>query len=250
MRGERRSKQRGKGGNRAVHQTCQAGLHELKDEGTSLCFRFLVANLRSKLLLADSGGGSSVLRFGFGEIPQKLPGRSIGRAGERKVVEAPCFAFHLMNCVAYRGGANGFHEPNGWPGHKSLYILSTDERNTVAEAETIEFEQTGTVVRFFGLHAIEQACRGGIALTQTLCEIAVNPAIFFFKRDGESEDFAFGQVFEVFRHRFNVAGAHGAAVRAAPAPDTNRVDQMRENRVAATLMIARDPEIFVLNRPN
>ena len=65
--------------------------------------------------------------------------------------------------------------------HKALHILPPDQRNVFAEALAVGGDQRRPVPRFLRAHVVEQRCRCGIGLAQSIGEIRVHAAIFFFQ---------------------------------------------------------------------
>src|SRR4051794_35701125 len=77
--------------------------------------------------------------------------------------------------------------------------------------------------RLFHLHLVEHRGAGRVALAESVRKLTVNAAVFLFERDGEREDFRFGQVAKILRH-ISLGNGRGAtnAGTSDPAP-TNHV---------------------------
>ncbi len=57
-----------------------------------------------------------------------------------------------------------------------------------------QFDQAPAVARLFLAHALEHRRRCGIVLPQALGKVGIDALIFFFQRNGQSQNFAFRQL--------------------------------------------------------
>ncbi len=172
-----------------------------------------------------------------------MTGRGVGGTLQRHVIKTARLPFHLLDGIADGSGSEALDEPDGGPGDEAFDVLTANERDALAETGAVEFDETGAVVGLFGLHFREHSGSGGVILAETFGEFAIDAAVLLFKRDGEGEDFAFGQVFEVFGH--NLISLNGVPIEHSPAPgNDNRLDEMRETGAMVQQVITRDPEIM------
>src|SRR5262249_48379586 len=80
--------------------------------------------------------------------------------------------------------------------HEAAHVLAADERDMVAEALLVLVEQCATVAVFFLLHVAEHRGSRGVIGLETLGEIAVNAAVFLFRRNGDGENLTLRKALE------------------------------------------------------
>jgi hypothetical protein len=81
----------------------------------------------------------------------------------------------------------------------------------LSEALAVELDQAAAVAGFLFAHRVEHGGGCGKILAQAFGVIGVDALVVFFERDGEREDFAFGQAVE-FAHGFRIAFGRGTGV--------------------------------------
>ena len=67
----------------------------------------------------------------------------------------------------------------------------------LAKLFAVKVDEAAAMPRLFLAHAFEDSGRAGIVLAQALSKISVNALVFFFQRNGKSEDFPLRQLVEV-----------------------------------------------------
>ena len=70
----------------------------------------------------------------------------------------------------------------------------------LSEALPEHVQQARVVRRLLLLHLVEHRCGCRVAFAETIRKLAIDAAVFFLERDGECEDFRFGQIAKVLRH--------------------------------------------------
>jgi hypothetical protein len=67
-------------------------------------------------------------------------------------------------------------------------VLAADERNALAEARSMQFDERGAMAVLLGRHLLEHLGRVRIGIRQTVGIGAVDTGIVLFRGDGERED--------------------------------------------------------------
>ena len=62
------------------------------------------------------------------------------------------------------------------------------------------------MVDFLSVHFVENLSRVGISVAKAVGVVGVDAGVFFFERDGECQDLAFGEVAELFGHGKRING--------------------------------------------
>ena len=158
-----------------------------------------------------------------------MPVSVVRRAGG--FVKAAGFHFHAFGGLLDGLQAERPDEPDGFAVHEAAHVLPPDERDVVAEARFVKFEQAMAVAVFFAAHGAEFDGLFGIIFLQAVGKILVDAGVLFFQRDGEREDFLFGEAVECFHKKiiFQVG-------RVTPcAPGFFDVERLLTNRLTGTL---------------
>ena len=90
------------------------------------------------------------------------------------------------------------HEPDGAAIHKPAHVLPPDERHVLAKAAFVKFQQAMAMAVLFAAHDAEFFGLLGIIRLQAVGEIPVDARILLFERDGQRENFLFGQAVKCF----------------------------------------------------
>src|SRR5580704_652856 len=84
--------------------------------------------------------------------------------------------------------------PSGRTSHSGR--RSTNQRNVIAKALPVHFNQALTMAVFLRLHILKHFRRCGISLAQPFGEIAVDPPVFFFQLDRQRQNFLLAEILE------------------------------------------------------
>src|SRR6266850_5177355 len=198
MRRKGRSKERSERRYGAVHQTGQAGLHDLQQKKPLLPGGFVLAQLSVRNAL----GCHRMMAFLLCEVPQKLPRPGISCASRGHFVKP--FGFHLHGLSAFLDSlqSQGADEPDRAAAHKSAHVLAPNERHMLAKARAIALQQPMPMLILLVAHFLKLPGLLWIILTQSISEVVVDTGILFLEGNGQREDFLLGQSFE---------SAHGSA---------------------------------------
>ena len=79
---------------------------------------------------------------------------------------------------------------------ETLHVLAADEREVIAEAGLVQFDEAAAVAGLLLPHAFEHLGGGRIIFAKAVGEIAVDALVFFFQGNGKGENLAFGEAFE------------------------------------------------------
>ena len=139
-----------------------------------------------------------VVAFLFREVAEQLADAGVGGAAGGGLVKAPGFHFHGLGGLLDGLQAERPHEPDGFPVHKTAHVLPPDVRDVVAEAALVKFQQAVAMAVLFAAHGAEFFGLFGIIGLQAVGEILVDAGVFLFQRNGQREDFLFGQAVECF----------------------------------------------------
>jgi hypothetical protein len=91
---------------------------------------------------------------------------------------------------------------------EALDVLTTDERQVVAEFRSIEVEQHAAMAHLLFGHLLEDLCRCGISLVQSLGKAAIDLAVLLFGRNRESKHFLFREIAKTFHIGLAVESAN------------------------------------------
>ena len=89
---------------------------------------------------------------------------------------------------------NGSIVPDRWMLDEAAHVVAADQWDVLAELLLIELDQAAAVIAFLAGHLGEDIGRGRVVLTQAFGDVLIDAAVLFLVGDGQSEDFAFGQV--------------------------------------------------------
>ena len=126
------------------------------------------------------------------QIVEQLPQTRVLRPSGGLFVEAACFRLHRADLLPDDFEPQRLYQPDRLPVHETSDVVTADQGYVVAKLVPKEFDEAPPVVRFFASHAVEHRRRSRKVLTETLGEIGIDPLVFFFKRDGQSENLAVG----------------------------------------------------------
>src|SRR5438309_5827258 len=82
--------------------------------------------------------------------------------------------------------------------HEAAHVLPPNERHVIAEAAFVKLEQTVAVPVLFTAHFAELGGLRRVIFLQAVREIFVNSGVLLFERDGEGENFLFGEAAKSF----------------------------------------------------
>src|SRR6266404_4221832 len=87
--------------------------------------------------------------------------------------------------------------PDGRALHESFHVLPANKRYVLTKFPLVQLNQTTAVSRLFLSHAVEYRSGRGKLLAQSFGKICIDALVFFFQRNGQSENLAFRQLVEV-----------------------------------------------------
>ncbi len=85
------------------------------------------------------------------------------------------------------------HEPGRPVAHEPRNVASPDERDEVAEFFLVHVREPAAMLVFLFRHFDEHFCRGGKLLHQAVGESRIGPCVVVLARDGEGQNFLFGE---------------------------------------------------------
>ena len=166
---------------RSIHQTGQAGLHDLEHEETPVRFVFFPLDVGTQLLLSQFVGPVFVRAFFLREIVEQLAHSDILSPAGRSFIKPAALHLQRAGLVAHHIQAQRADQPHGLARNEPLHVLPTDERNVLAEALPVQLEQPAPVARFFAAHAVENGSRGRKVLPEAFGVVGVDALILFFE---------------------------------------------------------------------
>lgn len=90
--------------------------------------------------------------------------------------------------------------PDGAAVDEAFDVAAAEEGNVLAETLAVDFGEAAVVLDFLGAHAVENFGGGGVVGAEARGDVGVDSGVFFFRGDGDGEDFLFGEVDEAFGH--------------------------------------------------
>lgn len=135
-----------------------------------------------------------------GEITEELPDRCVLQLQSGPHVEALGLRLHHLGLLAHLVDPQRPRHPDRFPLDKSPYVLPPDERDVIAKPRAKQGEKAVAVTAFLIGHGVEQLCRIGVVILQTVSELAVNTAVLLLECNRKREQFLLREIREVF-HR-------------------------------------------------
>ena len=126
----------------------------------------------------------------------RMPVSVVRRAGG--LVKPARLDFHRLGGFLDGLQAERADEPDGLAVDEAAHVLPADVRDVVAEARLVKFQQTMAVAILLAAHLAEFGGLFGIIFLQAVGKILVDARVLFLQRDGEREDFLFGEAVECF----------------------------------------------------
>ena len=182
-----------KGRDRAIHEPGEPGLHIGQNELAVRFGGFAFAAIGTQNRDVDAVSGIGMLALLRGQIAQEAANGGVGRLLGGFAVEAIGALLHFPDLLAHGVERQRFHQPERLAGDETLYMFAADGDEALAEALHVKIEQPAAVLVFFGGHGFEKAGGTGIGAGETGRKLAVDAAIFFFRRYRERQDLAFGE---------------------------------------------------------
>jgi hypothetical protein len=94
--------------------------------------------------------------------------------------------------------ASGPDLPMRLPREVAAYILAANERDMISEPGCEHVDQLPAMIAFFRRHVVEYLGGRGILLAQGMRKVRVNPRVFLFIADGESQNLSFTHFIKAF----------------------------------------------------
>src|SRR4051812_11405388 len=134
--------------------------------------------------------------FDLGQIAKELPDGWVAGACRGPRVEVSGLGFHRLGLMANRRDVESLRHPNGPALDETPHVLSPNQRDVIAKPLLEQVEKHPAVAALRLGHVHEDLCGSGVALLQTLRELAVDPPVLFLRLDGESQDLPIRQIGE------------------------------------------------------
>jgi len=191
-------------GNRTIHQSREPRLNDLEYKRPPARLVFVEADFRLQFIFFESYGPFFVVPLFLDEIIEQLTGARVVGAFRRSFVEATAFHFHHACLFANVIKREGSREPDGLAREEAFDVLAAYERNVFAELLTEQIDQATAVAGLFFAHTVENRGRRRKVMAEAFGVVGVDAFVFFFERNGKSQNFAFGQIVESAHMLINV----------------------------------------------
>src|SRR3989449_2276956 len=142
-------------------------------------------------------GSIFVRAFLLREIIQKLADAGVLGTCCGSFIEPASFDFDSASLLANSVEPQRTHQPDRRALDESFHVLAANKRDVLTKFLLVEFNQTTAVSRLFLSHAVEHRSGRGKILAQSFGKICIHALVFFFQRNGQSENLAFRQLVEV-----------------------------------------------------
>src|SRR5258705_12622108 len=121
-------------------------------------------------------------------------------AARGSLIEPYCFHFHELRVFARRVHAKRSNQPQRPALQESLYVLTPDQRNVVAEPLAKCGEQAVPVRGLFLAHLLEHLRRRRVRFSQLVGKLPKNPSILFLVLNRQRQNLALRQILEFLEH--------------------------------------------------
>ena len=138
---------RGQRGDGAVHQAGQTGLHDLQDEEAAVGFVLGVARAVVEFVAAQFFRAIFVRALFLRQVVEQLPYAGVAGARGGLSIEIVRLQFHGGGLAAHHLERQRAHQPNRLAVDETLHVLAADQREVIAEARPVEFDQPAAVTR-------------------------------------------------------------------------------------------------------
>src|SRR5712692_3810053 len=187
--------------NRPVHKPQKSRLHDLQQEQPFVrgVLRRLCA-LR-QVFFFQVARRLRVLAFLIRQFVQQFSRRGVRGACDGLLIEALRLHFHHFRLPPRHINSQRPHQPRWIPPQKPFHIFPPDQRNSFAKTRPKHRQQPVSMNHFFLAHALEHIRRSRIRLAQSIREFAVNPSVFFLRRNRQRQNLPLGQIPEFLQHQ-------------------------------------------------
>src|SRR5579863_668987 len=180
----------------AIHQTGQAGLHNLQNEKPAARPFFILRNIGAQFFFFQLLGAVFVSALFLGQVVEQLADAGILSSSRSLLVEPASFYLDGAGFVAHDVKAERPSQPDRLSLYEAFHVMAADEWNMFAEFLPVQVDQSSAMSGFFSLHPFKYGGRSGEVLAQSFGEIGEDALIFFFERNGQGEDLALVKSFE------------------------------------------------------
>ena len=200
LRGEGRGEQRRQRRHGTVHQSHQPRLNDLEQEELPGGFRLGLLLARRLPGGIELAGKDFVPPLGLGQIAQQLARFGVGGPLDRPVVEPLRLQFHQRHLARARVARPRADRLQRVAAHEAPHVFPLQQGNLRAVLVPEQLHQPVPVRVLLLTHGIEVLGRPGIIRPQPPGELAQQPAIFLFQRNGQRQYLGRRQVFETAFH--------------------------------------------------
>jgi hypothetical protein len=188
----------------------------LQQEQLAMRFVLLLLGALRQVLLLEIPCRLRVFAFFIRELVQQLPRRSVGRSGDRPLVETLRFELHHFGLPPRHVHAQGPQQPGRPPLQEAFHVFAADQRNVIAKPLAEHRQQAIPVHGFFLPHFFKHFCCRRIGFPQSVGEFSVNAPVLFFGRDGQRQNLFLRQILELFQHPAFLAFFRGSSIAQSP----------------------------------
>ena len=130
--------------------------------------------------------------FNLLKIAEQLADAGVGDLRHGFLIETARLQFHDLGLLAYLGALERTRQPEWTPLDETLNVLATHQRDVLAEAGAVGFNEHGPMIELLFAHIFKQLGGGGIGVAKTIGEVGVYAAVLFLQANGERQNFALG----------------------------------------------------------
>ena len=199
VRRESGGEHRRQGGNRAVHQSDQAGLDDLQDEAAARLLVLVRPSLRSEYFGLERLGAMLVFVLLLGEIAEQLANACVAGAIGGQAIETRRVQLHIGRQSTDFVDAERANLPDRLALNIAANVVATNERDVLAELRDEEIDEAPAMSVLLSRHFGEDFRGRRVTLAHALRDVGVDPAVFLFVADGQRHELSLGKISE-FTH--------------------------------------------------